>query len=77
MRKVRRASGSSVVVAVLMPVTMIVVPVTRSVVVFIAVIVVRIARLVLLRSNEVHGSIAGVVLTAVLAPILCMIRRHV
>src|SRR5260370_34237662 len=44
---------------------------------FVIRIVALIFRIVFLRSHEVHGPIAGVVFTAVLAPISCMPRRHV
>jgi hypothetical protein len=40
-------------------------------------IVALVFRFVFLRSHEVHGPIAGMVLTAVLAPISCMAGRHV
>src|SRR5258707_10524358 len=44
---------------------------------FMICIVTLVLRFVFLRSHEVHGSIAGVVFTAVPAPISCVPGRHV
>jgi hypothetical protein len=44
---------------------------------FVICIVALVFRFVFLRSHEVHGPIAGVVFTAVLAPVSCVTRRNV
>jgi hypothetical protein len=68
-----------VVVIVVMTVTMamIVVSIVLVIVSIMPVIAASVVRLVFCRSYEVHRPIAGVVLSAMLAPILCMARRHV
>ena len=61
-----------------MSMSMIVVPVMRMLVLVVVVgMAGYVSRFVFLRSNEIHGPIASVVLVAVLAPIFCMPRRHV
>jgi hypothetical protein len=62
-----------IVVVVMTVATIVVVPVIVSIMPVIASVV----RLVFCRSYEVHRPIAGVILAAVLAPILRMTRRHV
>jgi hypothetical protein len=65
-----------VVVTIIVSTSMVVVPVTK-----ISMLVVGMAGyvpgFVFLRSNEIHRPIAGVVLVAVPAPILCVPRRDV
>src|SRR5271165_7177914 len=59
-----------------MSMSMIFVPVTRMLV-FVVGMPGYVPGFVFLRSNEIHGPIAGVVLVAVFAPIFCMPWRHV
>jgi len=66
-----------VTVVVIMTVAMIVVSIVPVIVSIMPVIAACVVRLVFCGSYEVHRPIAGVVLSAMLAPILCMARRHV
>jgi len=66
-----------VTVVVIMTVAMIVVSIVPVIVSIMPVIAACVVRLVFCGSYEVHRPIAGVVLSAMLAPILRMARRHV
>jgi hypothetical protein len=59
---------AAVVIVLMMP---------AVVIMLMVVIAPYVARLVFLRSDEIHRPVAGIIFTAVLAPVSCMLRRHV